>query len=343
MQRAVIMLCVWQLTKHFQIKLSSFKVLFLALLIISLLTPRALLAPGLWLSFCLVFLLVCYFHDRNACWQDWFKVQLMLTIGSTCLTLGWQPSLSIVSVLVNLITVPFTAFIWFPTVFFSIIETVLLGSTVLMSYLDSILYYFLSSLEYIAFNAISVELTQYVPFIIKLLLFWLIIVWVLYERTRISAYTLLILVVLFLIKEPMSNVLKQEGFFVHHVWYIKNQENNISLYNGQGDLLIDTRWANHPTELINYRLDLFALTKINNSENEVSVNTLIKENTPNIFIWPFANSVMTSQLMKKFAPEWLLLKEKPNDEVSALLSALQINWVVVTKKQTIKIEFWQDY
>ena len=342
-QRAVIMLFVWQWAKHLHIKLSAFNALFAALLIICLLTPRAILAPGLWLSFCLVFLLVCYFKDRKACWLDWFKVQLMLTIGATSLTLGWQSSLSIISVLVNLIMVPFTAFIWFPIMLFASIETVLLGSTVLMFSLDSILYYLLSFLEYIAFHSFSVELAQYVPFIIKLLLFSLVIVWILYERSKISAYLLLLLIVLFLLKEPVSIVLKQSDFLAHNVWYVRNKENNIGLYNGQGDLLVDTGWANHPTELINYQLDLTALTKLNKSEINVIVETQIKQNIARIFIWPFSNNLITAKLMQKLAPTWLLLKEVPSNEVTALLSALSIDWLLVTKKQTIKIEFWQNY
>lgn len=341
-QRAIVMLLLWLIGKSINLKFSSMNVLFTALLFICLLSPRSILSPSLWLSFCLVFLLIAYYYGRKKSWQDWFKIQILLTLAATSLTLGWQPSISLLSIPTNLFIIPFTAFIWFPVLVFACLETLLFESVYLMSALDHLLSYLFIMLDYIGLYLPSLSLKEDATFALKLCLFIGLVIWVLYERVNNSAALLLVFIFLLLSTAPIRAMFIQLARVNTTVWYVEHDESGLRVLDAKQSILINSHWANHVTELEYYRLDLLMQKSIVETSDIKSVSGQITRHFSSVFIWPMGNRTMTVKLMKNLAPVWLLLKEEPDNKTRALLSALSIHWLVLLKGQTLKIEFWQD-
>lgn len=332
--RAVFMLLIWQIVNLWGIKTTSNNILFLTLLIISLLFPFSVYSASLWLSFCLVFLIIIYGKHRGKSIINWVTMQLMLTFSAVGLTLGWQPDISAMNVLFNLIMVPFTALFWFPATFFSCLELLLFDSTWLMLLVDTVMYYVWLTLDFLVFNSKAITLNLAATLPVKIMVLFLIFIWVLYEKVTKFSYGLLVAASFFVLNISSFNSLMETSDEKPVEWTINNQNNGIRLYSiakSGTKLLLNTHWASHETELGDYWL------------NSKIVNTLTTKMKMAIYIWPLRQSQITADLLKRLSPQWLILKQEPTETLQALLTALQIDWLVVTKKQSIKIEFWQEY
>ncbi|TBR42228.1 ComEC/Rec2 family competence protein [Marinomonas agarivorans] len=330
-QRAVIMLLIWQVSALFHRETSSKVILFTSLIFICLLQPHAIYSSSLWLSFSLVFLLLCYGQRNNSRLSAWVKVQLMLSLAGVGLTLGWQDAISSSSFFANLLMVPFVGFIWFPLIFFSCIEVWSFHTTWIMSGLDYLLGYVLNGLTYLSVNSLIITLNQSGEISLKIVTFLLVLFWVIYEKLTKTAYLLLLIVICLSNKQTdYKGIIGRYPQIAPKVWLLKNEMNNVKLYNQEGLLQLNTMWANSDSEL-----SYFWLAPMLKTNKQVPA--------PKILIWPFKNSAINATVIKQLAPEWLLLKQMPNSREQVLLRGLNVNWLELTKKQTIKIELWQDY
>lgn len=332
-QRAAIMLITWQFARLLQVNIPSYAILALALIIICLWQPQAIHSAGLWLSFCLVLLILYYVHSRQRRLTDWFKIQLMLSLAAIGLTLGWQESISFYSVFVNVIMVPFTGFIWFPVILFACLETWLLQSEWIMLILDYLLSYVFIFLDFIRLHSAVMILAQVDSLSMKVFAFLLVLFWVIYERINKASYLLLFMVGVLTSNSIQNSMRSLSVMSQSTIWWLTHESNTLRLYDADKQLQLNTAWANSPKELVYFWLEEQLLP-------QQMVGAII---VPKIFIWPFGNSLLKPVLLKQLAPRWLLLKEFPTPQQQALLTGLQIDWLVVTKKQSIKIEFWQDY
>jgi competence protein ComEC len=108
-QRAVLMLTVWLWAIVRQRHTASMQVLLLALLVVVLFDPLALLAAGFWLSFAAVALLLFMSGNRLGKQRYWYqigKLHLAMAIGLGPLLIVFFQQMSLVAPLANYLAVP---------------------------------------------------------------------------------------------------------------------------------------------------------------------------------------------------------------------------------------------
>ena len=122
-ERAFIMVLVFSIGLFINRKLNGFYLLLLAGIIIVLWQPLSLFEPGFWLSFMAVFFLLVI--NRSLLSLTKFKryllIQLLLMILLIPLTIFWFQGFSLVSVIANLIAIPWVSFLVVPSLFINLI------------------------------------------------------------------------------------------------------------------------------------------------------------------------------------------------------------------------------
>jgi len=127
-QRALIMLCVIMFSILFDIRAKSWNTLAIALLLILILSPFAIMNPGFWLSFFAVAIII-YFSNKSSIniqeyngyikstLYNWSLIQVVICIGLTPFVLLFFNESSIVAPIANFVIVPIFSFIIVPAVF----------------------------------------------------------------------------------------------------------------------------------------------------------------------------------------------------------------------------------
>ena len=116
-QRAFIMVSVVMLSLLFMRVSTPSRTLALALLLVLLHDPLAVLGPGLWLSFAAVAIILFAMGNRSRhhrLWQKWGKVQWVVSLGLLPLLLTLFQQASLVSPLANFIAVPVVSLLLVP-------------------------------------------------------------------------------------------------------------------------------------------------------------------------------------------------------------------------------------
>ncbi len=127
-QRAALMVAIVAMAVVFDRKLFSGYLLSLAMLLILLLDPFAVLSAGFWLSFAAVAALLFVLQKNTAekkSWQ-WLQVQMLLLVALLPLSIWFFQQSSLIAPLINLVAVPLTGLVVVP---------LLLTGTLLMSIL----------------------------------------------------------------------------------------------------------------------------------------------------------------------------------------------------------------
>jgi competence protein ComEC len=120
-QRALIMLCVIMSSILFDVRAQSWKTLAIALFLVLIISPFAVMNPGFWLSFFAVGLIL-YFSQLNkskmtSVIYNWSLIQFVISLGLLPLVLLFFNESSIISPVANFIMVPVFSFIIVPLVF----------------------------------------------------------------------------------------------------------------------------------------------------------------------------------------------------------------------------------
>lgn len=116
-RRAFIMLCVAMLAVLAGRSVRPAQVLCVAVIAVLLLDPLAVLAPGWWLSFWAVALLIFITagrHGQEGRWRRWTRVHLVLAVGLLPLLLVLFQQASLVAPLANVVAVPWTGLLIVP-------------------------------------------------------------------------------------------------------------------------------------------------------------------------------------------------------------------------------------
>lgn len=124
-QRALVMVSVIMLAVLWQRQVRPTQVLSLALLIVLLIDPFAVMASGFWLSFAAVSVILYGVAGRSPLrqehggrvyrvWWQWGRVQWLLLIGLAPLVLFYYHRVSFISPLANMIAVPWVSFVTVP-------------------------------------------------------------------------------------------------------------------------------------------------------------------------------------------------------------------------------------
>jgi len=327
-QRAVLMLLLWRMFNLCGIKTSSYRILLCSLYLILLMDFASFTAPGLWLSFSLVFLLLVYFDSHNRHFSQTVKLQFILTLCATGLILGWQSSISSVNVLVNLMMLPLTGFLWFPVAFIASLITLFFDNTGLMVLLDSLVVSVVKLLELIAYSSPSLTLVPQVGLIYKVVLYMTCLVWVLYRHRVIAWFVFPLLLILLIFTEPFNEVAKVgsgESAFV-----LLNRAGDLTLYSHFDGPVLSSQWVNNRSEL-----SMMWLTPM------LYPVSLRESGIFKVMVWPIAEAAITPAVLSALSPNWLVLKRFPSKRVVSLLSAMNVSWLVLAEGEQMKFEFWR--
>ena len=116
-QRTLVMIAVVMLAVIVQKRIRPGSLLALALLLVLAYDPLAVLAPGFWLSFGAVAVILLGMSGRVGTpnlWWRWGRVQWLVTLGLLPFLLWMFQKASVVSPLANLIAVPWVSFVTVP-------------------------------------------------------------------------------------------------------------------------------------------------------------------------------------------------------------------------------------
>lgn len=118
-QRALIMVAVAMLALLVQRNVRPVRILALALLVVLLIDPLAVLAPGFWLSFGAVAVILYGMGGRlgvgGVGWR-WGRVQLLVALGLAPLLALWFGQVPLIGALANLLAVPWVSLLVVPLI-----------------------------------------------------------------------------------------------------------------------------------------------------------------------------------------------------------------------------------
>ncbi len=116
-QRALIMLSVVMLCIIFNRRLSPGRTLALALLVVLIIDPLAVMSAGFWLSFLAVWVIVYGLAARTGQqgrWQQWWRTQWWVTLGLMPVLLLFFQQVSLIAPLANALAIPLVSLLIAP-------------------------------------------------------------------------------------------------------------------------------------------------------------------------------------------------------------------------------------
>jgi len=116
-QRALVMLTVVSVGSALQTGFSPFRSLGVALLIVLLIDPMAILSGGFWLSFIAVTVIFTAISNRSGAATplfSWFGIQWCVALGLAPALLVWQQQLPLLTPLTNMLAIPLFSLLIIP-------------------------------------------------------------------------------------------------------------------------------------------------------------------------------------------------------------------------------------
>ncbi|MEO9654600.1 ComEC/Rec2 family competence protein [Marinomonas sp.] len=306
--RASLMLGAVLFSNMFAVRLPAYHLVGFALWLILLFEPRSILQPSLWLSFSMVSLLIVYCQPKPHRLRL-VSLQIMLSLASMVLVLGWQTEVSIITILANLLMVPLVAFFWFPVGALSAIEWLILKSTYVYQLLDFLIDYVLQFLEWSAFHLPMLGLWISASQWARGLLIVLILYWVYHaplKRSFLAAG-----LILFMLIQPFVFVAQEGKYRISH------KHNELIVTRGNEWLFSDA-W-HHDDQLIELKLIM----------PEVKENVALATSSK--------ISLVRDALINKKV-EWLLIKKPIEEDDKVLLKALRVNWLQIRQGQYLDFD-----
>ncbi|WP_191600164.1 ComEC/Rec2 family competence protein [Marinomonas algicola] len=326
--RACIMLICLNVLKAYHRSLSVKQLLLIAFMLVIAINSENLYSAGFWLSFVLVFVIVHMIRVPMIWPLKLFCIQILLSLTSMIIVVGWQEHVSIYTMFVNMVVIPFTAFFWFPVGVFSVIETLLLDTYYLMFFLDVALAFLFDVLSFIALQMTLVEINPFLPLPLIVFSIFVVVIMVMYFRWLSFIATVLMGVVLLFV----GNEVTQSALFScwlpgkfcpSKVFIIENKNNELLFSIFQKSIttdgnhfirsvFLDTGWYSGGSELKNYlqRIEL-----------------LDKKWT--LLIWPDSNSKLTVKRVFDMLPDLIILSTMPDENLIKMLDALKVAWIQV--------------
>ena len=306
--RASIMLSVYMFARMLAIKVTGYSIISFALWLVLLVNPRAILSPGLWLSFSMVYLLIGFCQTSTKL-PRLIMVQVMLSTASMVLILGWQEAISSISILVNIILIPFAAFIWFPAAMLSCLEAIVNGSVYSYILLDKALAYVMTLLEWAVFQLPLMLFEQFSSNIPRIIMLLLIGYWVYQsplKRGVVSAIAIWCVL-----------------FATHWVGGSKadltlaNKDNQLAVFDRNNMMLIEARGGSDM-----HRLLFSSHLNLGNEHGYMLSPSDIKDLTP--------------RLLLDYDIKWVVLRHEGPEQTLIMLEALAINWLVVPSGESLE-------
>ncbi|MBJ7554123.1 ComEC/Rec2 family competence protein [Marinomonas spartinae] len=299
--RAGIMLSLYLLTRASVVRLSPYKTVGFALWLILLIDPRSVLEPGLWLSFSLVCLLIGFVQGERK-WSRLLVMQIMFSTASSVLILGWQSDVSAATIVINIIMIPFAAFVWFPGAIIACLACCLFNSLYCYALLDSLLEPVIHGLEVVAFHWPLLSFELVFSDLLKVFLLGILAFWVWQTPLKRGWFGVVAI---------WGVLLLPRGFFAGTplltVWHV----GSYLVAKRGGELLMSDHWHDKVSSQ-------FIDPWISDSKS-----------TPRILLPNAYKKTLSANSLIKNHIDWVLLKKVPSKTMLARLSALQVKWIVV--------------
>ena len=128
-QRALIMLCIWLLSRFFHHRFATSDVITLSLLAVLIIDPLAVMDVGFWLSFLAISIIAygmtCRVHTNNSIWRNgwwkWGRVQYLVAIGLLPVLVLWFQQYPLMGIFANIVAVPYISLIVVPLVLMGVV------------------------------------------------------------------------------------------------------------------------------------------------------------------------------------------------------------------------------
>ncbi|MCB5161865.1 ComEC/Rec2 family competence protein [Marinomonas algarum] len=314
--RAGIMLSVYLLARAMALRVLPHHIITFALWLVLLVDPRTIMQPGLWLSFSMVYLLIGYCQTSTRL-SRLFMVQVMLSTASMVLILGWQEAISSLSIFVNILLIPFAAFVWFPFGLLSCMEVMLLSSDYVYTCLDWLLSYVLQGLEWIAFEWLLLFYDVFYSTLPRWLLLFLVLFWVYQsplKRGMLSA--------VFIWWVVFSSALFQGR---QADYQLTNRGNQLLLMQGQ-NTLINNAWVEE---------DFSRLMLSQYMPAVISKESVKATEGKGLMMSSYPFDALSPKWLLLNNVTWLVLRREESPEVMAMLEALDVQWVIIPESETL--------
>jgi len=268
-QRALIMLALFLVSRWSGRHYSLFSLLGMALIIILILQPFAVLSVSFWLSFSAVFIIALVLNRRmfNKSWLNWLQVNWYLYLA--LIPIGWLffGKISWVALLANLLLIPVATFVLTPLLYLGALISVFSAYLATMVFWLADLVMSLSFFVQTYLAKINFELLPASHNGITFFTLVLLLTLVLLPRKIVSPLTLLPLFLLLVLPARQSSqpALNSWVFDVGHglVIYLETP---------QGNLIYDTGWGNGEFATINSTLLPFLKQKRVSRLNKVIIS-----------------------------------------------------------------------
>ena len=308
--RASIMLSVYLCARMLTLKVSPYSIITFALWLVLLFDPRAVLSPGLWLSFSMVYLLIG-FCQTSTKWLRLFTVQVMLSTASMVLILGWQEVISSVSILVNILLIPLAGAVWFPWGLLSCAEVLLLGSSYSYALLEVLLGYLMLGIEWVAFSLPVLSFETFSSSLPRWIMLFLLIAWV-YQSPLKRGFIAAISIWVILFSSTFFN-----GF-----------EPNVTIVNN-----------NHSLVLMDQETPVLVDTWAGSDWNKLRFDSYLNLAQGGYFLSSKSSSTFTPHALLHHDVKWVILHQEGWSKTEMILDALGVNWLVVPAGESLAFYF----
>ncbi|BFM48173.1 ComEC/Rec2 family competence protein [Marinomonas sp. THO17] len=308
--RATIMLTLYLLSRCLQMRCSALQILALTLWIVLLINPRQILSPGLWLSFSMVYLLIGFYSIARFKWRRLLASQLMLSTASMVLILGWQEAISVTSIVINLVLIPFAAMVWFPFGLLASLEVLLLSNDRLYAVLERMLKPLWDFLERLVFELPLLFFAPSYSLITKWLLLMTLMFWVFQSPLRRGWLALVcIWCVLFYGEMGWQNTA------------------DVLIAHGNGGWFIE---KNH---------ERLALKELDESQRQLFLDGyhVAKDNT--LLLMAERDQSYSAKHLLAHDVDWLIVPTELVSEQQDLWTGLSINWLDIDQNESLFLYF----
>ncbi|MCZ2720220.1 ComEC/Rec2 family competence protein [Marinomonas sp. 15G1-11] len=335
--RASVMLLLFNFMGAFHRSLTGTYLIALAFVIVLLIHPDNVNSAGFWLSFCLVFLIVNMTRLPLGLVFKAICTQAVLSVGSLVIIVGWQDYVSIYTMIVNLVVIPFTAFFWFPVGFFAVLEAFVTNSSWLMGVIDSAVLTLFNIMQFVAFNLYLIPMNEALPLALVIMALIGLVLSIIWFRWSVFFSVLLMgSVFLFVSHKVPKSVIMQcwlpNRLCPNQYIIIENINNKLLLFFYQKRL---------SEQELTYRVSLHLDANWFSSMREIfehQKEVLLLDKNWKLLLWPSVNSKLTVKMIFEMLPDIVILSTMPDDVLTTRLDALKVAWAVVKDGEAIVIE-----
>jgi competence protein ComEC len=339
--RASIMLILLNLLRAYHRFLSLKQLIIIAFILVVVVDIKHFYSAGFWLSFVLVFLIVNMITVPMMLPLKFLCIQVLLSITSILIVVGWQGYVSIYTMFVNMVIIPFTAFFWFPLGVFAVLETLTLDTFFLMSFLDVVISFLFDVLSFIALEMTLIEINNFLPLLLIIFSVVVIVCSVICFRWLSFLMAILMGSVLLFISGDLAKLAPNScwlpsQFCPSKVIIIENKNHvllfsvskNLLVHDGSRfirSVLLDTGWYSGEGELKRY---------------QQRIELLGKNRT--FLIWPDSNGKLTVKRVFDMLPDIIILSTMPDESLIKKLDALKVVWILVGANEKLVLKEMSD-